>query len=107
MELHYKISGPAPQEQFKIFYSGKAFWVVATSSIGAVEALKDQGICRWNHSISSLHQHANNTINSFANASMFSASSSNIFDDKLKKSEELMMEKVVNLGCLGPRTVRF
>ncbi|KAL5736181.1 hypothetical protein ACOSP7_030656 [Xanthoceras sorbifolium] len=87
--------------------TGKAFWVVATSSIGAVEALKDQGICRWNHSISSLHQHANNTINSFANASMFSASSSNIFDDKLKKSEELMMEKVVNLGCLGPSTVRF
>ncbi|KAK1583629.1 hypothetical protein Q3G72_025673 [Acer saccharum] len=87
-------------------------WIVVTTSLGAVEALKDQGICRWNYSIRTLHQHAKNNMKSFANAKMFSASSrKKIFDDmgnnELKKSKEIMMEKVVNLACLGPNTVRF
>ncbi|MBA0550089.1 hypothetical protein Golob_021066, partial [Gossypium lobatum] len=40
-------------------------WIVA-ATIGAVEALKDQGICRWNYTITSLHQHARTNIRSFA-----------------------------------------
>ncbi|KAK3199243.1 hypothetical protein Dsin_022658 [Dipteronia sinensis] len=87
--------------------------IVVTTSLATVEALKDQGICRWNYSIWSMHQHAKNNIKSFANAKMFSASScrKKIFDDmgnnEVKKSKEFMMEKVLNLACLGPNTVRF
>ncbi|XVF78481.1 hypothetical protein PTKIN_Ptkin14bG0137100 [Pterospermum kingtungense] len=50
-------------------------WVVA-ATIGAVEALKDQGIlCRWNYTIGLPHQHAKNNIRSYAQAKSLSPSS--------------------------------
>lgn len=79
-------------------------WVVA-ASIGAVEALKDQGICRWNFVVRSLHQHANANIRPFSQfrklASQSSAAVSVMRDDKLQQSEE-SLRKVMYLSCWGP-----
>ncbi|KAF5728338.1 hypothetical protein HS088_TW21G00485 [Tripterygium wilfordii] len=92
--------------------SARKAWVVA-ASIGAVEALKDQGICRWNYPIRSLHQHVKNNIRSFAQAKILSPPTSTIVANnemrscnKVKKSAEVH-GKVVQLSCWGPSTVRF
>ncbi|XP_059664458.1 uncharacterized protein LOC132310287 [Cornus florida] len=81
-------------------------WVVA-ASVGAVEALKDQGCCRWNHTIRSLHQHAKNNFRSFSQVKRLSSSSaamasSKVRDEmKMKQSEE-SLRKVMYLSCWGP-----
>ena len=88
----------------------KKAWIVA-ATIGAVEALKDQGICRWNYTIRSLHQHVKNNIRSFTQAKMISSSSSAAVSDKLREDKrrktEEKMRKVMDLNCWGPTTVRF
>lgn len=78
-------------------------WIVA-SSIGAVEALKDQGICRWNGVLRSLQQHAKNNIRSYHQAKKLSSSISN---NKIKRSQEDKIRKVLDLNCWGPDTIRF
>ena len=83
---------------------GKA-WIVATS-MGAVEALKDQGFCRWNYTMRSLHQHAKNNLRSFSQAKKLSSSSSamassRVREEKAKKSEE-SLRAVMYLSCWGP-----
>ena len=78
-------------------------WIVA-ASVGAVEALKDQGICRWNYALKSLHQHAKNRLGSLSQAKKFSsASSSSLISrtEKTKHSEE-SLRKVMYLNCWGP-----
>ncbi|XP_022717964.1 uncharacterized protein LOC111276486 [Durio zibethinus] len=80
-------------------------WIVA-ATIGAVETLKDQGICRWNYTIRLLHQHTKNNIRSFVQAKMLSPSSAAASNRLMKKSEE-KMRKVMELSCLGPNTIRF
>ncbi|KAK2639250.1 hypothetical protein Ddye_027045 [Dipteronia dyeriana] len=87
-------------------------WIVA-ASIGAVEALKDQGICRWNYTMRSLHQRTKNNLRSVSQAKNVSSSSSsrkgfeeNIGCDKKKKTED-SIKKVMDLSCWGPTTVRF
>ncbi|MBA0776812.1 hypothetical protein Gotri_011758 [Gossypium trilobum] len=73
-------------------------WIAAASS-GAIEALKDQGICTWIYAQRSIQQHAKNNIRSSSSSSTSQAkkicapSSDNLFDklgddDKLKKYEE-------------------
>ncbi|XP_022749071.1 uncharacterized protein LOC111298611 [Durio zibethinus] len=82
---------------------GSRAWIVA-ASIGAVEALKYQGFCRWNHPIRSLNQHAKNNVISFTQAKKLSSSaivSSKITDEKTKQAEE-PLRKVMYLSCWGP-----
>ncbi|KAK3184247.1 hypothetical protein Dsin_031533 [Dipteronia sinensis] len=81
-------------------------WMVATS-IAAVEALKDQGFCRWNYPIRALHQQAKNNLRSASQAKKLSSSSSALVsskvrsEDKAKQSEE-SLRKVMYLSCWGP-----
>ncbi|XP_059452531.1 uncharacterized protein LOC132183152 [Corylus avellana] len=86
--------------------SGSKAWVVA-ASIGVVEALKDQGFCRWNHTIRSAHQHAKNQLRSVPQAKKLPPStssamvSSSVRDKKVKQSEE-SLRTVMYLSCWGP-----
>ena len=78
--------------------------IVATS-VGIVEAMKDQGICRWNFIIRSAQQHAKNNLRSYSQAKNPSSTSamvsSKLEDAKMKQSEE-SLRKVMYLSCWGP-----
>ncbi|XP_020255146.1 uncharacterized protein LOC109832119 [Asparagus officinalis] len=91
----------------------RASWIVA-ASVGAVEAMKDQGgLCRWNNVLRSLHQNFKNNMGSEANRRISSSSSSSIANsvdilrkgrsigEKAKQSEE-SMRQVMYLSCWGP-----
>ncbi|XP_060187880.1 uncharacterized protein LOC132617031 [Lycium barbarum] len=82
-------------------------WVTAVS-LGVVEALKDQGVCRWNHTIRAVHQHAKNNLRSYSQAKKLSSQSSSLVStnklelkEKVEKSEE-SLRKVMYLSCWGP-----
>ncbi|PIN07193.1 hypothetical protein CDL12_04233 [Handroanthus impetiginosus] len=80
-------------------------WLVA-ASIGAVEALKDQGFCRWNYAFRAVQQHAKNNLRSYTTqAQRLSGPSSTVIsnkmrEQKLKQSEE-SLRKVMYLNCWG------
>ncbi|XP_022880245.1 uncharacterized protein LOC111397511 [Olea europaea var. sylvestris] len=82
-------------------------WLVG-ASIGAVEALKDQGFCRWNYAMRLLQQHAKNNLRSYTETKRLSGVPSSTIickkmkeDQKLKKSEE-SLRTVMYLSCWGP-----
>ncbi|KAL3714844.1 hypothetical protein ACJRO7_006706 [Eucalyptus globulus] len=88
-------------------------WVVA-ASVAAVEALKDQGFCRWNYTLRSIHQRAKNrAMSSFSQANNGSkkrspqSSSAAVASRRLageaetRRSEE-SMRKVLYLSTWGP-----
>ncbi|XP_015896560.1 uncharacterized protein LOC107430248 [Ziziphus jujuba] len=80
-------------------------WTVA-ASIGVVEAMNHQGICRWNHSLKSIQQYAKTHLRSYSQAKRIpahysSAVSNKIKAEKLKKSEE-SLRTVMYLSCWGP-----
>lgn len=86
-------------------------WIVA-ASVGAVEALKDQGFCRWNYAIRSLHQQAKQNMDSYLQAkriptSIDSPAAATLEtkrrggDERSKQSEE-SLRKVMYLSCWGP-----
>ncbi|XP_055823776.1 uncharacterized protein LOC129892241 [Solanum dulcamara] len=83
-------------------------WVTAVS-LGVVEALKDQGLCRWNHTIRAVHQHAKNNLRSYSQAKKLSSQSSssslvsaNKLELKKVKQSEESLRKVMYLSCWGP-----
>jgi hypothetical protein len=80
-------------------------WLVA-AAVGGVEALKDQGFCRWNYTLRSLHQHAKNHVGSASQAKKLSSSSSAMISNKVKevraKQSEESLRKVMYLSCWGP-----
>ena len=85
--------------------SASKAWLVA-AAVGGVEALKDQGFCRWNYTLRSLHQHAKNHVRSASQAKKLSSSSSAMISDKVKevtaKQSEESLRKVMYLSCWGP-----
>ncbi|KAJ6975955.1 hypothetical protein NC653_031702 [Populus alba x Populus x berolinensis] len=86
--------------------SASKAWAVA-ASIAAVEALKDQGFCRWNYTIRSLHQHAKNQLRSFSLAKKLSSQTSTAVPGKLRenqksKQSEESLRKVMYLSSWGP-----
>nr|XP_009772951.1 PREDICTED: uncharacterized protein LOC104223251 [Nicotiana sylvestris]XP_016506577.1 PREDICTED: uncharacterized protein LOC107824343 [Nicotiana tabacum] len=82
--------------------SSRRAWIIA-ASVGAVEALKDQGFCRWNYPLRSFAQHTKNNMRSYSQAKKLSTSSSSPIarSDKAKQSEE-SLRKVMYLSCWGP-----
>ncbi|MBA0754482.1 hypothetical protein Gogos_021406 [Gossypium gossypioides] len=83
--------------------SNSRAWIVA-ASIGAVEALKDQGICRWNYTVRSVVQHAKNHVRSASQAKNLSSQSSAAISRGLNKSKqsEESLRTVMYLSCWGP-----
>ncbi|KAK3032265.1 hypothetical protein RJ639_037439 [Escallonia herrerae] len=88
-------------------------WMVA-ASVGAVEALKDQGFCRWNYTIRSIHQHAKSNLpfrtslsqqtkklSSSQYNTAAAMTSNKLREEKAKQSEE-SFRKVMYLSCWGP-----
>ncbi|CAN1220512.1 hypothetical protein LINPERPRIM_LOCUS1922 [Linum perenne] len=82
-------------------------WMSA-ATVGAVEALKDQGFCRWNYAIRSIQQHYKNTIRS-SSRSQHSSSTPATADFQglgrvgMKGSEtEDGVRTVLFLSCWGP-----
>ncbi|KAK7263611.1 hypothetical protein RJT34_31204 [Clitoria ternatea] len=86
--------------------SGSAIkaWSAAVS-VGVVETLKDQGICRWNYALKSAQQHVKSHVGSFSQAKKLSSSSAmvstRLSDDKENKSQE-SLRTVMYLSCWGP-----
>ncbi|XP_052178731.1 uncharacterized protein LOC127792315 [Diospyros lotus] len=81
-------------------------WTVA-AALGVVEALKDQGFCRWNYTMRSVLHHAKTKLRSFSQARKLPSpavvsSSRNAKTERSKRSEETM-RKVMELNCWGPK----
>ncbi|GMP67069.1 hypothetical protein CsSME_00027184 [Camellia sinensis var. sinensis] len=83
---------------------------IAAASVGAVEALKDQGICRWNYTIRSIHHHAKTNLRSFSQRNKLSSSSpAKVASTAMRREErakqqrsEESLRNVMYLSCWGP-----
>ena len=82
--------------------------VVATTTVGVVEALKDQGYCRLNNTMRSVAQGAKNHVRSAPKATKLSppastAISKKLRDEDMKKAEE-SLRTIMYLSTWGPNT---
>lgn len=85
----------------------KRAWIVA-ASIYVVEALKDQGICRWNYSLRLAKNNLTKSLPSLkqeASPAMAVAVSGKMREETMKP--ERSMKKVMELSSWGPNTIRF
>ncbi|KAL8209750.1 hypothetical protein R6Q57_006482 [Mikania cordata] len=90
-------------------------WVVA-ASIGTVEALKDQGVARWNRPIDQIAR--TKILSSYCNVGV-DGSSRSVFmgagcclgswvgECRVKRRNEESMDMVMEVSCFGPNSVRF
>ncbi|KAL2328279.1 hypothetical protein Fmac_021706 [Flemingia macrophylla] len=78
-------------------------WITATS-VGVVEALKDQGLCRWNHAFKSAQHVIKSHIGSLSQAKNLSSSAmvSSSCRLKGKQQSEESLRTVMYLSCWGP-----
>ncbi|CAI0460855.1 unnamed protein product [Linum tenue] len=79
---------------------------MAAVAVGAVEVMKDQGLCRWNYAIRSIHQHAKTKIRpssiSQPSASQgYRGARKMVEQEKAAKAEE-SLKTVMYLSCWGP-----
>ncbi|CAI0460856.1 unnamed protein product [Linum tenue] len=90
---------------------------MAAVAVGAVEVMKDQGLCRWNYAIRSIHQHAKTKIRpssisqhkprQLSSSTSTSASQGYrgarkmVEQEKAAKAEE-SLKTVMYLSCWGP-----
>ncbi|KAL7219092.1 hypothetical protein ACSBR2_012216 [Camellia fascicularis] len=72
--------------------SASRAWIVAVS-VGAVEALKDQGFCTWNYTMRSIHQHAKNNLRSYSQAKKLSPSCSAVLSSKVREEKANQSEE--------------
>ncbi|EYU33562.1 hypothetical protein ABFS82_08G181800 [Erythranthe guttata] len=95
------------------YLRGRSAWLVA-ASIGAVEALKDQGFCRFDYAMKVVQQRTRNNLMfgscnkthqakkmSSLSSSSSSAMATNGQELRLKESEE-SLRKVMYLSCWAP-----
>ncbi|CAN1161055.1 hypothetical protein LINPERHAP2_LOCUS23706 [Linum perenne] len=81
---------------------------MSAATVGAVEALKDQGFCRWNYAIRSIQQHSKNKIRSPSRSKNKIRSSSRSVrklyrGDRGNRAEE-SLKTVMYLSSWGPYT---
>jgi hypothetical protein len=87
--------------------STSRIWTVA-ASVGVVEALKDQGLCRWNYGLRLAQHHVKNHLRSLSQTKKLYSSSnsyamvcSRLEKEEVKQSEE-SLRTVMYLSCWGP-----
>ncbi|CAL5200446.1 unnamed protein product [Lathyrus oleraceus] len=83
-------------------------WTVA-ASVGVVEALKDQGLCRWNYGLRLAQHTVKNHLRSLSQAKKLSSSNSyamvpnGLKEEEARQSEE-SLRTVMYLSCWGPNS---
>ncbi|XP_050883607.1 uncharacterized protein LOC127086835 [Lathyrus oleraceus] len=88
--------------------STNRIWTVA-ASVGVVEALKDQGLCRWNYGLRLAQHHVKNHLRSLSQAKKLSSSNSyamvpNGLKEKEARQSEESLRTVMYLSCWGPNS---
>ncbi|XP_022136127.1 uncharacterized protein LOC111007896 [Momordica charantia] len=76
--------------------------LIAAASVGVVEALKDQGICRWNHAIRSAQHYAKNHVRSISQAKKLSSAVTSGKHQRQSSPSEESLRTVMYLSCWGP-----
>ncbi|KAG5020955.1 hypothetical protein JHK87_016810 [Glycine soja] len=83
--------------------SAQKAWIVATS-VGVVETLKDQGICRWNYALRSAQKQVKSHVGSLSQAKKLPSSAmvSTSCGLKGQKQSEESLRTVMYLSCWDP-----